>query len=125
MAMLPVDYRPFTRRQALQTFATATVLAGVRARGASESTLQIGGKPVEVALSSVSPSTGRIEVLPLDGNATSVTPDGALVQEQWGKRIARLRGGTKGKGMKCGDLTVTVTDKPLTIRVQDKAGRTV
>lgn len=120
-------HTPFTRRQALQTLVTATggSLITARGRGASRGNLEIQGKPVEVTLSSVSPSTVRIQVSSLDGETPPVPSDGALVQEQWGKPIARLRTETKGKGTKCGDLVVAVTANPLTVRVRDKANRMV
>src|SRR5438128_7442524 len=123
--MAPV---PFTRRQALETMATATGAAFVaKATLAADSTaLHMGGKGVEVVLSLVTPSTVRIQVLAVDAtDAQSVPSDGALVQEKWGKPVARLRGETKGKGVKCGDLTVAVSVNPVTIRVQDKTNRTV
>ncbi|MFL6448709.1 MAG: TIM-barrel domain-containing protein [Bryobacteraceae bacterium] len=119
---------PVTRRQALQTVATATGTGFLtRASQAPDSTaLHVAGKAVEIVLSSVSPRTVRIEVSPIDvANGQSVPSDGALVQEQWGKPVARLRGGTKGKGVKCGDLMVAVTSNPFTIRVQDKGNRVV
>src|SRR6476469_11111479 len=117
----------FTRRQALQTIAaTSTALFGTEAHAAESTALQIGSKAVTIRLSSVSASTVRIEVLPEEANGLQPVPaDGALVQDQWGKPVAHLRKQTRGKGVKCGDLSVAVTASPLTIRVQDKSNRTI
>jgi len=117
----------FTRRRALQTFAAGagSAIADLQLRGASENTLQLHGTPVEIGLSSVSPRTVRIQVSASDASTPPVSSDGALVQEQWGKPIARLRGQMKGRGVRCGNLFVAVTANPLAIRILDKAGRTV
>jgi hypothetical protein len=90
---------PFTPRQALQAFAAGTegIILDPQTRGASGSTLHIQGKPVEIVSGSVSPSTVRIQVSAADESTPPVLSRGALVQEQWGKPIARLRGQSKGK----------------------------
>jgi hypothetical protein len=105
---------PFTRRQALQAFAAGAegIILDPQTRGASESTSQIQRKPVEIVSSSVSPSTVRIQVSAADGSTPPVLFHGALVQEQWGKPIARLRGQSKGKGLRCGNLTVSAACNP-------------
>lgn len=119
---------PLTRREALQGFAAATTgaLLNTASDAAESSTLQFGRKSVEISLSSVSPETVRILIQTVEnGQAQPIISDGALVQEQWGKPLARLRTATKAKGVRCGNLSVVITANPLTIHVQDKGGRSI
>ena len=81
-----------TRREALQSVAGAgagSILAEHLA-GFDESPLTVGGKPVQVSLSSVSANTVRISVQPVENGQTMPVPaDGTLVQEDWGKPVSQ------------------------------------
>lgn len=81
--------------------------------------IQIAGKPVEIALTPVSPQTVRITIQPIENGAVPV--DGALVKENFGQPARRRTAGN----IKCGELTVKVSGNPLTIRVEGKGGRLV
>src|SRR5262249_44280735 len=89
-------------------------------------TLEIAGKPVEVALSSVSPQTVRITIQPLEnGQPKAVPRDGALVKEDFSQPHAKLRALTGTRSVKCGALTVKLSGEPFSIRVEGERGRLV
>ena len=85
----------------------------------------VAGKPVEIVVASVSPSTVRITVLPVDG------PLGGA-----GRRRAGERGGRAGRSaggarrsrcapIRAGDLTVRFTAEPPAIHIDTAAGQPV
>ena len=82
--------QPITRRDALKQITTAG--AGMSSsrgiiRGQAPGIL-IGGKPVEISVSSLSPSTVRITLLPLEASAPTPVPvDGGLAQPDAAKRV--------------------------------------
>jgi alpha-glucosidase (family GH31 glycosyl hydrolase) len=74
----------------------------------------VAGKRVEIAVASVSPSTVRITVLPLD---SSQIPDhDALVAAAAGKRVARSR--ERFDAVRAGDLTVRFTNDPPVLLIE-------
>lgn len=78
----------------------------------------INGKPVEIAVAAVSPSTVRITLLPLEG---AQLPDhNALVPSATGKTAGRRR--EAFQPVRAGDLTVRFMEDPPTLQVEDKAG---
>lgn len=105
--------------------ASSTLL--VRGVALSEETpIQIAARPVEIALTPVSPETVRITIQPIEnGQAQPVPIDGAIVKEDWGQPVARLRTLGNPRTVKCGDLTVKLSGNPLTIRVEAKGGHFV
>jgi alpha-glucosidase (family GH31 glycosyl hydrolase) len=105
--------------------ASSTLL--VRGVAFSEETpIQIAGRPVEIALTPVSPETVRITIQPIENDqAQPVLIDGALVKEDWGQPVARLRTLANPRIVKCGDLTVKLSGNPLAIRVEAKGGHFV
>src|ERR1051326_7644446 len=108
-----------TRRRALKTVAAA----GPGLMLAQGKAIRITEREVEVTVTSVSPQTVRITVRPLEnGRPAPVPADGALVKESWGQPVARLRTLSSARRVKCGDLTVTLSGEPLTIRVESKGG---
>ena len=117
---------PFTRRDALKgmisTGAAALIKPPSRLVDASSSIL-ISSHPVEVTLTSVSAQTVRITVQAIqDGKTLPLPVDGALCKEQWGQPVAKVRSINGPHTTKCGDLRVTLSDSPLTIRVDRIAG---
>jgi alpha-glucosidase/alpha-D-xyloside xylohydrolase len=107
------------------TAASGALLAPAIALSA-ETPIQIVGRPVEIALASISPETVRITIQPIDnGQVQDVPIDGALVKEDWGQPVARLRTLANSRSVKCGELTVKLSTNPLTIRVESKRGRLV
>jgi alpha-glucosidase (family GH31 glycosyl hydrolase) len=117
--------KPITRRAALKNAAGGALLGQGLGRS-QETPIQIAGHPVEIALTPVTSQTVRITIQPIEnGHATPIPIDGALVKENWGQPAARLRALLNSRTVKCGELTVKVSSKPLTIRVEGKAGRLV
>lgn len=112
---------PFTRRDTLKGMISAGTLAWVKATSAiaQESPISLSSGPVEIALTTITPRTVRISVQPVvAGRAASLPVDGALVKEQWGRPLIRLRTLAGSTTFPSGDLRVTISDKPLTIRVE-------
>ena len=116
----------FSRRDALKQIGAASAsmaFAGVL-RGQT-SDIVVAGKPVEIAVSSVSPTTVRITVLPIvDGKPAAVPVDGVLVQPEWGRALARARSAPPLQSVRAGNLTVRLTEGPPALHVEEQ-GRTV
>jgi alpha-glucosidase/alpha-D-xyloside xylohydrolase len=113
---------PLTRRSLLKVAATAS--AGALA--AQPAGLYVAGRPVELTLTSVSPDTVRITAQAIEnGQAQPILSDGALVKEDFGKPVARLRPVAGTRNVKCGDLTIHLSVEPCTIRVEAKGGRLI
>src|SRR6516225_4465148 len=117
-----------TRREVLKNVAAAgsTALLKPLIRLTEEPAIRIAGRPVEIALRSISPVTVRITVAPLENNQSQpILSDGALVRETWGKPVASLRTLTGPYAVKCGDLNVKLAPEPLTIGIEAPGGRLV
>src|SRR5688572_16427786 len=109
-----------TRRQLLQqlgaTAGAAMVPLGV-IRG-QEAPIMVAGKPVEIAVFSVSPDTVRLTVRPVDtGKPEAVPYTGALVADEFGAALGRGRTEAGVKSVRAGRLTVAFTDGPPTITI--------
>ena len=106
-----------TRRQILRGIALAGADSFARAKTAD---IRIDGKPVEIALTSVSPHTVRITAQAIEDGWTRPIPnDGALAREDWGRPVARLRA---PRTAHCGALTVLLQSDPVTIQVTQAGG---
>ncbi|MBZ5626509.1 MAG: DUF5110 domain-containing protein [Acidobacteriia bacterium] len=118
--------KPYTRREALKSVATAGAGALLNQGLAQDGAIQVAGRPVEIALTAASPQTVRITVQALEnGQPQPMASDGALVKENWGQPAARFRTFFGSRRVKCGDLTVRLFANPLSIRVEAKGGRLV
>ena len=109
-----------TRRELLQqlgaTAGAAMVPLGV-IRG-QEKPIMVAGKPVEIAVFSVSPDTVRITVRPVDtGTPEAVPYTGALVSDEFGKALGQGRTPAAVRNIRAGKLSVEFTDGPPTINV--------
>ena len=116
---------PLTRRNALKGMISAGTLALIQPTSslAQEPPISLSSGPIEIALTTISPRTVRITVQPIEAGGIQPLPvDGALVKEQWGTPIARLREFRGSRTILCGELRVTISDKPLTIRVERVSG---
>jgi alpha-glucosidase/alpha-D-xyloside xylohydrolase len=113
-----------SRRDALKHLGAAGagfVIAGGVIRGQATD-IVIAGKPVEIAVSSVSASTVRITVRPiLNGAPSPVAVTGALVKNEFGASIARGRTAAAVARVRAGDLIVSFTADPPTIHVSRPA----
>ena len=120
--------RRIPRREVLKSFgsAGAGVLLGSRTTRAQDATIRITGRPVEIALSSVSPQTVRLSIVPVEGGKPQAIPyDGSLAQQAWSPPCARLKSLARAQSVRCGDLVVKLSPQPLTIRVEARDGRLV
>ncbi|HKX28501.1 MAG TPA: TIM-barrel domain-containing protein [Blastocatellia bacterium] len=116
-----------SRRAALKGLGSAGIAALIKTQpsAAEEPGIQIGGQPVEIAISSVSPQTVRISAAPIvDGRAQPIPDDGALVQPVWSAPSARIRKAAP-QNVRCGELTIKFSASPLTVRVEARDGRLV
>lgn len=111
-----------TRREALKlATASAGAILGQGIAIPQDSPIQIAGRPVEIALTSVSPLNVRLTVVPIEnGQLLPIPNDDALVKENWGQPAARLRTLSGPRTVKCGELDVKLTPNPLTIRFEAK-----
>ena len=123
-----------TRREALKGMASVGTVA-LTSRGhalPSDVPILVSGRPVEIALSAVSPQTIRVTVQPIENGQPEAPPvDGALIKEEWGLPFVRMRTLSGTRNVKQGDLEVKVSVNPsfamsaLTIRVETSSGRLV
>ena len=120
--------RRVTRRQALRDIGVAgagLALSGgvIRGQGAG---IIVAGKPVEIAVSSVSPATVRLTVRPIvDGAAMPVAVTGALETESFRPSLAAARAAAPLTRVRAGDLAVRFTDNPPTLIVETAKGEVV
>jgi alpha-glucosidase/alpha-D-xyloside xylohydrolase len=100
--------------------------AGALLAQSQEADLHISGRPVEITVTPASPHTVRIAAQAIEnGQPRPIPSDGALVREDWGQPIIRVRTLTAPRTVKCGELTVKVSGDPVTIRVEARGGRLV
>ena len=120
--------KPLTRREALKRIGAAgagLVVARRVIRGQS-SDIVVAGQPVEVVVSSLSPATVRISVLPLaTGRVTGVPADGAVVEGGEGQPLARRRAPEAFEPVRAGGLVVRFEADPPTLHIETSGGRTV
>lgn len=112
---------PVSRRDALKQIGTAgagVMLARGVLRGQS-SPIMVAGKPVEIAIASVSPSTVRLTVLPIEGTTLgAVRDDGALVSAAAGRAVGKRRDAFPT--ISAGNFSVRFTADPPTLHVEQK-----
>jgi alpha-glucosidase (family GH31 glycosyl hydrolase) len=110
-----------SRRNWIQA-AGAAVLARAQLN-AAEKPLRIAGREVEIQLASVSASTFRLSLLPLqDGKPAEVVSDGSLVERSWAAPRAKLHGAIPEQTVKLGALRVKITPDPLTFAIETASG---
>ena len=121
---------PLSRREMLKQLGVAgagAVFSGGILRGGVEPIL-VAGRPVEIAVASVSPATVRITVLPLVASteAPSVVPeDGSLVSTAGGRVLGRRRASESLSPIRAGNLTVRFTAGPPAIHIDSSSGAPV
>jgi alpha-glucosidase/alpha-D-xyloside xylohydrolase len=90
----------------------------------NEADILLAGQPVEIAISSVSAATVRITVRPLSGGAPTAVPiTGALVNEEFGKAVARARDARALSRVRAGDVVVRFSESPPSLRVETVGGK--
>ena len=80
--------------------------------------VQLAGREAEIQITSVSASTFRLSIVPLEnGRLDTILDDGSLVRNDWAPPAATLRGKFAPQKVPCGELSVEVTPEPLTFAV--------
>ena len=117
-----------TRREALKRLGSAgagVTLAGGIIRGQT-APITIGGKPVEIVVTSLSSATVRIRVVPAGEGATATIPDdGGLVEPNGGKPAGSGGAGDRFEPIRAGNLVVRFSPGPPTIHVDARSGGSV
>ncbi len=130
--------RPITRREAIQTFGAmgaGALLTRARPQpeqqrqpqaGGNDGVLRVAGRPVQVAVETVSPVTVRVTFVPVEnGRPAPMVYDGSLVQHTWSEPVARIDTLSSERRIESGDLVITLSPSPLSIRVQTREGAEV
>lgn len=115
---------PLSRREVLKRLGSAgagVVFAGGILRGSS-SPIIVAGRPVEISILAVSPSTVRITILPIDGARKD---DGALVAAAAGRVLARRRETDAFAPVGAGNLRVRFTATPPVLDIVTANGSPV
>ena len=95
----------------------------IRRRGRD---IVIAGQPVEIAVSSVSPTTVRLTVRPLrNGQPAPLPATGELAEEELGTMSARGRTTPELVRVRVGDLVMSFADDPPRIRIETSDGTVV
>jgi alpha-glucosidase len=118
----------FSRREAVKAVLCAGTLAVIEPAfaDAPDSSLSIGSVAVEVTITAVSRRTVRITIQPVrDRTTVPLETDGALLERDWVPVLAKVRSLPGPRTLRSGDLTITVSPRPLSIRVEREAGRVV
>src|ERR1041384_7992693 len=97
--------KEISRREALKQLAAssaAAMFAGTIRGGAED--IVVAGQPVEIAVWSLSPTTVRIVVRPIENGAPVAVPvTGALEREEPGTSVVKTRDGTRAARIRAGD----------------------
>ena len=116
----------WNRRDVLKGLVAASAgLMVPAARQAVPDNTRTTTQAVEIQITSVSPQTFRLSVLPVKGGAVASVPsDGSLVQESWGAPIATLRS-DPGRTIATGIVRLQVAFDPVAITVRNDRGEVV
>src|SRR5439155_3451738 len=88
--------------------------------------LVVAGQPAELTVESVSAVTVRLTLRAIDRAAEPIAYTGALVQDDFGRPVARGRDVSALTRVRAGDLTVAVATSPTpTITVRTRRGELV
>jgi alpha-glucosidase/alpha-D-xyloside xylohydrolase len=118
----------FSRRDVVKAAliaGTAAIIKPARAE-APDLSLSIASTPVELNLTTVSAHTIRLTILPVrDGASQQVLSDGAIVENEWSPALAQIRSLPGERKLRSGNLIISVSPRPLSIRIETEAGRVV
>lgn len=118
--------KEFSRRQVLQGVATTgAVLFGNAEARAAETKLRVAGSDVELQITTVSPHTFRLSVLPLrNGAPVAIPADGSLVRTDWGAPVAKLRQTSPEQTVETANVRLKISP-PLAIAVENTNGEII
>ena len=118
--------RPLTRRDALKSVLIASTMAVVDAARAEALEFYIGSTPVEVIITTVSAYSIRLRIQPVQaGKFERLEQEGAIVERQGLPVLFEGRSLPAQRTFRSGDLTISVSPRPLAIRIETKTGRVV
>jgi alpha-glucosidase (family GH31 glycosyl hydrolase) len=114
-----------TRREALKQIgvvgSTITLAPGIIRSLASDIT--IAGRAVEIVVTSISPTTVRISLLPIENGTAAQVPDtGGLVEPNGGTRAGVGRVQESFAPVRAGNVVVKLTAGPPAVHVETSAG---
>src|SRR5579863_2652740 len=114
----------WSRRRLLKHFAVASATFALPVKnGFGEAQSPAASDDCEVQISTVSPQTVRLTVLPIkNGKAARVSFYGSLVRETWGAPIARLRSAGPDQTIPSGNLRIRVSYDPLSFAISTGDG---
>jgi alpha-glucosidase (family GH31 glycosyl hydrolase) len=113
----------YDRRDVLKSMsaACAAYLLPVQEDSAARA-FRVAGQEVEIQITTVSAHTFRLSIIPLkDGEPAAIPTDGSLVRHSWGEPVVKLRRAAGARTVRSGDVTIRVTDNPLTFMVESPA----
>ena len=120
--------RDISRRRAVKRLGAAgagAFLTGGILRGQTAD-IRVAGRPVEVVVASLSRTTVRLSILPIEGGGAAAIPlNGGLVEANAGRVSGRARTGSAFQSIRAGDLVVRFTENPPTLHVETVRGVTV
>ncbi len=121
--------KSISRRDALKSLGSASagaLLNSPQALLEQNAAIRVAGRPVEIAVTSVSSQTARLSIAPIEnGKPQPIPQDGSLTAQTWPKPVARLTTLAAERSVRCGALRVKLSPEPLTIRVETADGRLV
>ena len=80
---------------------------------------QVAGRDVEIQITTISAHTFRLSIFPLkDGARGAIPQDGSLVRQSWGAPVAKWRGTQHPQTVKSSDVTIHISDDPLTFAIE-------
>ncbi len=119
--------KQYRRREILKGMTAACAAYMLPAQdGAATESSQIAGRDVEIQISTVSEHTFRLSILPIkDGSVGTIPSDGSLVRQSWGEPAGRWRGTQHPQTIKSRDVTIRISDQPLTFTIESASAGTV
>ena len=112
----------WNRRDVLKRMAVAGTALALRGSGVAQLTSVSGDHRLDIQIVPVSEHTFRLSIFADHG---SVTDDGSLLHEDWGKPTARLQGDVKAQTVRIGKVDVQISANPLSFTIVDSTGRKV
>jgi alpha-glucosidase (family GH31 glycosyl hydrolase) len=111
--------------KSLASYAAGALLSPQPIPDPKQSPLQVTGRPVALTLTSISPQTARLSIVPIEnGKPVPIPIDGSLVQQTWPKPLLQLTALPAERRLRCGSLRMTLSPS-LTIRVEAGDGRLI
>ena len=119
--------KKWNRREILKGAAAASAAMAVHPANAygSDHDVEAPVQPIEVQLTSLSPHTFRLSLLPVkNGSAGAIPMDGSLAQNSWGVPAAKLSSSASTK-IPVGHFSLDISFQPITIAVIDSRGNII